>query len=708
MRKAGNPICLLLLAACLVVFRLERPLLAAPPAGSADGGKMAAPPAGSADGKMAALRPGPAALLPRTGQIVCYDADGHEIDYAGTGQDCEFQRGRVWPIPRFFVNRDGTVTDRLTGLMWLRDGACLGVETWAGALAAAKAFNADGSRRCGYSGSNHDWRLPAVDELAGLFNAGEAEPADYLNLQGMANVQRGGYWSASTAGTILNAWVVDFGSRRIVTASKIDKNFVLLVRDAAPAVQEEPEDAGAGKDDVAAAPAPPARFLVEDGTVTDLATGLMWLRDLSCLPRSGWAGALARLPAAGTACPGGAAHDDWSLPNLVEMRSLIDHARDFPALWPDAGFLGEADVFWTSTTDPGAPRKAFVVDGNTGETVSRDKRDRLRFMAVRRLPGVVAAPRLEPEEAEGLAVDDDLVLPVSTDLKSEIKWPPPPRFIDNGDGTSLDIITGYIWLTDANCFEKTSWEKADQLLGKFNTSNPRARARLKFDCQGYREHYNDWVLPSINELKELFNPYVEDPVAWLNTQGVTNVQGSGDYLSRTETPYNLYYNYVFNFKKGVVRNYPKTLKFFLWPRRVLPRGEEYTPLLTITVNSIDRAVTLTPDEPLSINVYLHTFGYRFPADFWLWYETPGGERLWLSSLRTWREKETPVYQGALFNLNNYEIFRSDANGLAPGKYTMHFAVDAILNGRLDNLRYEVKNTVTIRDGRAPAKEAAEP
>mgnify|MGYP007051338802 CR=1 len=92
--------------------------------------------------------------------------------------------------------------------------------------------------------------------------------------------------------------------RRIVTASKIDKNFVLLVRDAAPAVQEEPEDAGAGKDDVAAAPAPPARFLVEDGTVTDLATGLMWLRDLSCLPRSGWAGALARLPAAGTACPG--------------------------------------------------------------------------------------------------------------------------------------------------------------------------------------------------------------------------------------------------------------------------------------------------------------------------------------------------------------------------------------------------------------------
>ena len=33
--------------------------------------------------------------------------------------------GIEWPAPRFTDNGDGTVTDSLTGLMWLKDGGCL-------------------------------------------------------------------------------------------------------------------------------------------------------------------------------------------------------------------------------------------------------------------------------------------------------------------------------------------------------------------------------------------------------------------------------------------------------------------------------------------------------------------------------------------------------------------------------------------------------
>ena len=60
---------------------------------------------------------------------LCYDPDGKIIDCAGTGQDGELQAGVAWPEPRFIDNRDGTVTDNLTGLMWLKDAGCMGQAT---------------------------------------------------------------------------------------------------------------------------------------------------------------------------------------------------------------------------------------------------------------------------------------------------------------------------------------------------------------------------------------------------------------------------------------------------------------------------------------------------------------------------------------------------------------------------------------------------
>ena len=61
----------------------------------------------------------------RTGQTTCYDSDGNVIDCAGTGQDGDIQAGVAWPSPRFVDNGDGTITDMLTGLMWLKDAGCL-------------------------------------------------------------------------------------------------------------------------------------------------------------------------------------------------------------------------------------------------------------------------------------------------------------------------------------------------------------------------------------------------------------------------------------------------------------------------------------------------------------------------------------------------------------------------------------------------------
>ena len=99
--------------------------------------------------------------LARTGQSTCYDASGTIIPCAGTGQDGETQNGVGWPDPRFTDNGDGTITDNLTGLVWLAQADCLGKIEWLAALAAANAL-ADG--QCGLTDGSvaGDWRLPNI------------------------------------------------------------------------------------------------------------------------------------------------------------------------------------------------------------------------------------------------------------------------------------------------------------------------------------------------------------------------------------------------------------------------------------------------------------------------------------------------------------------------------------------------------------------
>ncbi len=150
--------------------------------------------------------------LPKTGQTACRDGSGTAIDCGGTGQDGESQAGAPWPIPRFAENGDRTVTDRLTGLVWSKDGKAPGPpacnpgtrKTGQGAVDHVRCLNSNG-----YLGRS-DWRLPNGNELASLVNHGESNSAAWLNAQGFSNVQAGGYWSSSTyATTPWNAWGVN-------------------------------------------------------------------------------------------------------------------------------------------------------------------------------------------------------------------------------------------------------------------------------------------------------------------------------------------------------------------------------------------------------------------------------------------------------------------------------------------------------------------
>jgi hypothetical protein len=90
--------------------------------------------------------------LPQTSQTTCYDAAGTLIDCPGTGQDGDVRAGVAWPKPRFTDNNDGTLTDNLTGLVWLRNANCNGDISWDGALTWAKTLS---HGACGLAPAEH-------------------------------------------------------------------------------------------------------------------------------------------------------------------------------------------------------------------------------------------------------------------------------------------------------------------------------------------------------------------------------------------------------------------------------------------------------------------------------------------------------------------------------------------------------------------------
>ncbi|MFN3480896.1 MAG: DUF1566 domain-containing protein [Thermodesulfovibrionales bacterium] len=187
--------------------------------------------------------------LPQSGQKKCYDASGTEIACPGTGQDGEKQAGVAWPSPRFTDNGNGTITDNLTGLVWLKDANCANaVRTWSQALSDVNELNTSGTmngNNCGdtSNGGSHqtDWRLPNINELESLVHAGYNEEncggsacstlSAWLNNKGFSNVQSNYYWSSTTYAYYTDyAWLVPMWNGVVYASNKAYNCYVWPVR----------------------------------------------------------------------------------------------------------------------------------------------------------------------------------------------------------------------------------------------------------------------------------------------------------------------------------------------------------------------------------------------------------------------------------------------------------------------------------------------
>ncbi len=88
---------------------------------------------------------------------------GYPISTRGQGKSytVRFVRGAVYGVNSFVANKDKTISDNATGLMWQRDDSGKGMN-WQEALAYVAKMNS--KSYLGYS----DWRLPNVKELQSI------------------------------------------------------------------------------------------------------------------------------------------------------------------------------------------------------------------------------------------------------------------------------------------------------------------------------------------------------------------------------------------------------------------------------------------------------------------------------------------------------------------------------------------------------------
>jgi len=160
--------------------------------------------------------------IPQTGQTVCSDAANAPTACSNTsGQDGNKLAGKPLPSPRFTDNANGTVTDNLTGLIWLKDAGCFATVggitkgtdaatstlTWGNALTWSNALK---SGDCTLSDGSvaGDWRLPNRKELESLVDKQNFSPSLPTG-HPFSNVQNYLYWSSSSyAYDAYGAWSV--------------------------------------------------------------------------------------------------------------------------------------------------------------------------------------------------------------------------------------------------------------------------------------------------------------------------------------------------------------------------------------------------------------------------------------------------------------------------------------------------------------------
>jgi len=273
-----------------------------------------------------------------TGQILFYD-NQNEISAPGVGEAFYGQDANIIGHQSSYTDHgDGTVTDNVTGLMWQQstdlngDGVTNVADKRSQSVAEA---GADTFRLAGYN----DWRLPSIKEAYSLFMFTGQDPSGYAGTgtEGLIPFVDTNYFDVAygdtdagerlidgqyasttlyvgtTMGGDATMFGVNFVDGRIkgyptgsMPGQTEDKQFyVLYVRGNAAYGINDFGDNG-------------------DGTISDVATGLMWMKDDSQVGMD-WEAALEFAQTKNNENYLG--YNNWRLPNAKELHSILDYTR---------------------------------------------------------------------------------------------------------------------------------------------------------------------------------------------------------------------------------------------------------------------------------------------------------------------------------------------------------------------------------------------
>lgn len=273
---------------------------------------------------------------------------GQTTSYA-TGDDGDLEKGVSWPATRFTDSGNGTMTDNMTGLVWLKDVSTT-TYTWA-----------DGITYCdGLTTGGTDWRMPNVRELRSLVHYGQSTPGTWLNNQGFVNVQSNYYWAGTiSAQSSANSFGVSFNDGSASTVSNVGSRNVWSVCMESinlPVTGQSTEyvtgDDGTYHKGVSF---PSIRFHDNgDGTITDNMTGLMWLKNANNAGATKtWSSALTYIAGLNSGTySGNCGYTDWKLPTVNELETLLNYSQSAPYSWLNGqGFSNvQNNRYWSGTT----------------------------------------------------------------------------------------------------------------------------------------------------------------------------------------------------------------------------------------------------------------------------------------------------------------------------------------------------------------------
>ena len=338
---------------------------------------------------------------------------------------------------------------------------------------------------------------------------------------------------------------------------------------------------------------PEPRFIDNgDETITDMLTGLMWTKNAN-LPGTGvtWQTALNYINSMNNGDYSNFWHTDWRLPNINEIQSLITFTYTYDGLPSGHPFHSVQSGYWSSTSSVCGPDAAFVAF--RGAILPRFKTYNCYYLWPVRSE---AAGSIElPCTGQTLCYDEDgnIIPNTGTGQDGELEIGvefPVPRFIDNGDETVIDCLTGFMWTKDACLAGSTSWQGALNYIDAMNLGT--------YPNFGY----TDWRLPNIRELESLIDFQQFNPA-------LTTGNPFSDVYSDLYWDDYGYYNYIFYWSStsfdnmwawvagmGTGSRYSGVTKdssFFFWPVRGPVNLNNHIPTVAITFPKDYFALTKT-------------------------------------------------------------------------------------------------------------------